>query len=364
MATKTLSGADEILKAVKYMPCVSIIMPFEPKMSLRSELEYKLKLVLSKLESELLASYTEERSLAVLRRLRLLIKDLDFSTYKKSIAIFVSPIMEKIFYLDIPVEEKIIVDDSFEIRDLVYSKKEIHKYLVLVLSSKRTRIFLGNTHTFARIVSNVPDHVAAYRNDVPERVGNFSDPSERKEIMLEKFLRHTDDGLSILLRAYPLPLFVMGTDRVIGHFKKITHNATRILGYVHGNYEDASEEELKKVLEPQIADWKKIKERDLLHQLEAAAGSKKLVAGIENVWREAMHKRGRLLVVEKNYIFPAHHGSDEDVIYSEDHDTTNFYIKDAVDDVIEKILENGGDVEFVDADVLKDYERIALILFY
>lgn len=365
MATKIFPEADEILSAVKYMPCVSIIMPFEPKMSLRSELEYKLKLAMDRVENELLASYTEERSLAVIRKLRPLIKNLDFNTHKRSIAIFVSPLVEKVFYLDIPVEEKIIIDESFEIRDLVYSKKEVHKYLVLVLSSKKTKIYLGNSNTFIRIVSNVPDHIAAYKNDIPERVANFSDPSDRKEVMLEKFLRHTDDGLSILLKAYPLPLFVMGTDRVIGHFKKITHNADRVLDYVHGNYEEAREEELHAVLEPKISDWKKIKQQDLLMQLDSAAGAKKLVSGIQNVWKEAMHKRGKLLIVEKNFIYPAHLGGDKDIIYREDYQSENaFYIKDAVDDVIEKILENGGDVEFVDANVLKDYRKIALILYY
>ncbi|MEI8059611.1 MAG: hypothetical protein WCG67_05590 [Ferruginibacter sp.] len=40
------------------------------------------------------------------------------------------------------------------------------------------------------------------------------------------------------------------------------------------------------------------------------------------------------------------------------------YIKDAVDDVMEKVLENGVDVEFVDDGVLKDYHRIALIKYY
>jgi hypothetical protein len=365
MPTKIFPQADEILQAVKYMPCVSIIMPFEPKMSLKTELEHRLKIAISKVDSEIMASYTEEKALAVLRRLRNLVKNLDFNTHKKSIAIFVSPLVEKVFYLDIPVEEKIIVDDSFEIRDLVYSKKEMHKYLVLVLSSKRTRIYLGNTHTFVRIVSNVPDHVAAFKNDIPERVANFSDPSDRKEVMLEKFLRHTDEGLGILLKAYPLPLFVMGTDRVIGHFKKITHNAGRILGFVHGNYEEATEEELRNALQPQIADWKKVKEADLLRQLDQAAGAKKLVAGMENVWREAMHKKGRLLVVEKNFIYPAHLGGEKDIIYSENNEAGHdFYIKDAVDDVIEKIFENGGDVEFVDPGVLQDYGRIALILYY
>jgi hypothetical protein len=40
------------------------------------------------------------------------------------------------------------------------------------------------------------------------------------------------------------------------------------------------------------------------------------------------------------------------------------YIKDAVDDVMEKVLETGGDVEFVDEGMLKDYDHIALVQYY
>ncbi|MBS1919360.1 MAG: hypothetical protein JST17_03805 [Bacteroidetes bacterium] len=365
MSSKLLSGAEEMLQAVTYTPCVSIIMPFEPKMSLKSELEYRLKIAVKKVDIELLAAYPAEREKTIINRLKYLISNLDYHTHKKSIALFISPVIEKVFYLDFPVEEKIIIDDSFEIRDLVYNKKEIHKYLVLVLSAKRTRIYLGTFSTFVRIVSNLPDHVAAYLNDSPEQVSNFSDASSRKEVMLGKFLRHTDAGLSIILNAYSLPLFVIGTDRVIGHFKKITHNEKRIRGYVRGNYDDATEDELYKAIKPQIANWKKVKQQYLLQQLDAAAGSKKLVSGMENVWREAMNKKGKLLVVEKNYIYQAFPGMSPDFIYVEQNmSTKDIFIKDAVDDVIEKILENGGDVEFVDPGVLKDYEKIALILYY
>jgi hypothetical protein len=39
-----------------------------------------------------------------------------------------------------------------------------------------------------------------------------------------------------------------------------------------------------------------------------------------------------------------------------------FETKDVVGDIIEKVLESGGDVEFVEE--LKDYNRIALIEYY
>jgi hypothetical protein len=365
MRTGILPVENKILVKSGHIPCVSLILPFEPKMSLKNELQYKLKLILGRVESELLVSYTEDKALAVLRRLRMLVKTLDYNTHKKSIAIFASPVLEKIYYLDIAVEEKIIIDDSFEIRDLVYSKKEMHKYLLLVLSSKQCRTYLGNQNQFIRIVSNLPEHVAAFKNDIPQRVANFSDPAQRKAIMLDKFMRHIDEGLSILLKAYPLPVFLMGTSRTTGHFKKLTRNTNRIIGVIHGSFGESSEEELLQAVQPHIADWSQVKGTDLLRQLEAASDAHKLVSGMQEVWIQASAKKGRLLVVEKNYMYPARQGKNKESIHPMDDSPTNeFYIKDAVDDVIEKVLANGGDVEFVNEGVLDAYSRIALVLYY
>lgn len=356
---------QEVMDAVHYRPAVSIILPFEPKMNLKTELNHSLKTAADKVELELRNEYPEEMSSLVVKKLRTLIRGLNFNTHKKSIAIYVSPVFEKVLYLDVMVEEKIIIDESFEIRDLVYSKKQLHKYLVLLLSGKECRIYLGNTDTFVRIVSNTAETVFAYDNDRPERVGNFSDVSERKEIMMDKFLHHIDKSLDLILNAYHLPLFVLGTDRILGHFKKLTSHKTAVVEYVAGNYEEASLPQLKKILEPYIADWKKIKQKDLLNQLEEAAGKKRLAWGMKEVWREAMGHKGRLLVVEKNYMYPAQHGSSEEVIYQSPEAYNKFsYIKDAVDDVIEKVLEIGGDVEFVDENLLKEYDRIALVQYY
>lgn len=40
------------------------------------------------------------------------------------------------------------------------------------------------------------------------------------------------------------------------------------------------------------------------------------------------------------------------------------YIKDGVGVVIEKALESGGDVEFVNKDVVKDYGHIEMVQYY
>lgn len=353
----------EVSGALHYRPAVSIIMPFEPKMISKNELTHSLKLALDEVNQQLRNNYQDDISVLVMGKLKNIVKQLNFNTHKKSVAIYVSPVFEKVLYLDIAVEEKIIIDESFEIRDLVYSKKQMRKYLVLLLSGKECRILLGNTQSLVRIISDSPDPVSLA--DQPEKVGNFSDPSARKDILLEKFLHHIEKSLEIILAAYHLPLFIMGTEKIMGHFKKLTKHGALVIDYIPGNYEEATVDKIRKALEPHIINWKKIRDKDLLNQLQEAADNKRLVYGMKNVWREAVSHKGRLLIVEKNFMYAAEHGSAEDVIYKAIEPYNKFsYIKDAVDDVIEKVLENGGDVEFVDEDTLADFQHIALVKYY
>jgi hypothetical protein len=365
METQLKDSFEAVLNSPKYLPCISIIMPFEPKIGLKKELDYKLKMAKNKMEKELELNYPEDKYLPVLNKLNLILDGLNYNTHKKSVAIFISPLIEKIYYLDIPVEEKIIIDDSFEIRDLIYSKKEIHKYLLVVLSNKWTKIYLGNTTKFIRITSNMPDNIDAYKNDISESVANFSDEKKRKEILINKFLMHTDNGLSILLKTYKLPIFVMGTPKTLGQFKSITHNTQHVIDYIHGNFEEKSEFEFQEVMKPYIKNWKIIHQKRLMGLIDDAYGKKKLAVGINEVWKASVQNRGRLLIVEKNFYFPAEHGANKEVIYKKENSlTSNFFIKDAVDDIIEKVIESGGDIEFVDEGILNDYQKIVLLEYY
>jgi len=71
------------------------------------------------------------------------------------------------------------------------------------------------------------------------------------------------------------------------------------------------------------------------------------------------------LLVEKDYMYIAEHGSTDEIIYKAIEPYNKFsYIKDAVDDVIEKVLQHGGDVEFVNKELLSGYDHIALIKYY
>jgi hypothetical protein len=358
LLTKDIS---EVLSAVHYRPSISILMPFGEKGDLRQNLVQSLDLAADRVERELNTQYPKEIVEPLMKRLRLIIEKLDINHKKKSIAIFLSPVFEKVVFLDIAVEEKVIIDESFEIRDLVYSRKQINKYLVLLLSSRESRIFLGNAHDFARIKLDIPEWAGAYRNDAPERVANFSDTKERKAVLRDKFLHQIDLALDPLLRNFKVPLFVLGTESVLGHFKKLSHHTHSVAGYIQGNYDGKSGIELRKILQPALEWYDKARQTLLMKRIDEAAGQKKLTGGIHSVWKEAMNNNGKLLLVEKNYMYAAQKSQNGTISPVEGNFSS---IRDAVDDLIEKVLETGGDVEFTDAGSLDKYNHIALITYH
>jgi hypothetical protein len=365
MPTKLTPEIGEVIKAVHYLPSVSVIMPFEPKMSVKKDLLYNLKIATNKVEEAIMKNYPADMGVLVIHKLKSILNELNFNTHKKSIAIYVSPVFEKVMYLDIMVDEKIKVDESFEIRDLVNSKKQLQKYLVLLLCSKSSRIYVGNSQSFVRIVSDTSQAAFAYENDPAEIIANYSSINEQKEIVLEKLLHHIDNTLDIILTSYNLPLFVLGTEKIAGHFKKLTNYSKAVVDYIHGDFEEASTHELREILEPAVLDWNKVMEKKILNKLAEAADKNKLAIGMKEVWKTATNHKGQLLVVEKNYMYAAEHGGIEDIIYKATEPYNKFsYIKDAVDDVMVKVLEDGGDVEFVNDGVLQNYQHIALVQYY
>lgn len=355
----------EVIQVAHQRPSVSIIFPLITRINMQKEVSYKIKLAVDKVENELLNTYPNELADVVVKKLRNIQKQIKVDTTKKTCIVFASPVFEKVVYLDIPVEEKIIIDESFEIRDIVYQNTQLSKYLVCEVNGKGSKLYLGDGVSLTQLHSNVPESIYAFVRDAPTRISNFTDITKHKQDHVEKFLLQLDDALGHILHDLPVPLYMIGTEKIIGLFKKLTHHANQIADYIHGNFEESSIKELNAIIKPHVNQFQKSKEKVLLKEIEQAMSAKKCAIGIQEVWKEAMLHKGRKLLVEKNYMCPALRNDHQQLITQPTGlNHRNAYIRDAVDDVIEMILKNGGEVEFVETDVLREFDRIVLIEYY
>lgn len=361
---KTFYSAEinEVMQATHYRPSLSIILPLEHQRRFSGELDLVLKATADKVEVELSKDYPSEICQLMMKKLRKLTVGIKAGTRKRSLAIYVSPIFEKVLFMDSPVQERIVIDESFEIRDLIYDKKQDSPYLLLILSAKLGQMYLGNIADFRRIPLPVPESIYAYINEWPESVANFTDATERKQIVIHKFVQHMDKALGNIINEYPLPIFVLGTEKILGHFRKHTKHTRAIAAYITGDYRVTNFSRLREIIEPHLALWQHRKLETILDQIESAAGKKKLTSGIKPVWNAVMNNIGHHLVVESNFVCAAHRGAQQDVIEPSNGPFNEIsFFRDAVDDIIEKVMTKGGDVDFVEPGALKDHGHIALV---
>jgi len=247
---------------------------------------------------------------------------------------------EKLFYLDTPLEEKVIVDTSFNIRSLVESKKRLQQHLVLVLGSNISKVYFGNGLHLVSMLTNT-------------RKKSQSDNISS----LENFLRETDNNLGIILNYFPLlPLFVVGDPKVLNEYKILTRNETHITQLIETCSDEVTAEEVKTALHPYIINWELIRMKHLHRRLDNAMESGKIAVGLDDVSKAANQRHAKLLVIEKGYTAPVVKAGQKGDAYK---DST--LLTDAVDEVIERVLSSGGEVAFTDKKVLKGYQHIALI---
>ena len=84
--------------AVKSLPLISLVFPFELKMNQQLSLTNMLTLAADNEEKKLALKYPEERVGPLIKKLRHLIAGIPCRKDKMSLCILVSPLIEKVYY--------------------------------------------------------------------------------------------------------------------------------------------------------------------------------------------------------------------------------------------------------------------------
>lgn len=345
-------------------PSVTVFLGFNPKMEKKNKILYSLSRVLREVTSQLGFKYPGEMSELVIEKLDTIIRNLNFTTNTQSLAIFVSPVFEKVYYLDIELEERVIVNQSLQIRDLVDNKKQLNRFHVLLLSKKNSKILLGSANGLINI--SFESFVNRMHNET-EFLGNsdFQNSPKGDATRIKSYLLHIDQVLNTVLLNDRLPIVVVGDCKLITQFKKITCNDESIAEFVNGDFQNYSFAAIEKMLKTGIINWQQIRDKRLLDQLKVATDHNQLIFEIVRIRHEVLRSRGGLLILEKEALGDFIGKVIEESIDSMVQKYNKFSnVKNQVDEIIEKVFENGDNVELVNKGFLKNYGPIALIKKY
>jgi hypothetical protein len=96
-------------------------------------------------------------------------------------------------------------------------------------------------------------------------------------------------------------------------------------------------------------------------RLDEAVSANRHASGIDQVWRAAAGGKCQVLLVEKDFKYPADLNPEGDRLLPHTGQGAGS-LDDAVDEVIDRVLNSGGEVFFYPAGDLDVHQRIAAVL--
>lgn len=362
-AEDAVNRADlEQLQKPREYPAVSLLSPLQRHRPGNGDDPIRLRDLVDRVRRRLDAELGARESTPVIRRLEEGVAAIDLRNPSDGVAVFVTPAETHVLALPFTVPERVVVDSTFETRDLARGLARSPRYRVLALAEKPTRLFEGTHSTLSEIrTGGFPMFVEGARGE-PLESGGYVTHASRTEEQHRQFFRRVDRALAELAGTEPLPIVVAGPERDLAYFDDVTEHGDWIVGRLVGSHAVTAPDRLAHLADPVVDEYLAGQRARIVLELVEAVGSARAIVGIKPVWERAVEGRGRVLVVEEDFEYPARI-VDGGLEPAGDVDAPEV-VDDAVDELVEIVLGEGGEVVFVEPGGLGEHGPVALLLRY
>jgi len=295
------------------------------------------------------------------RRLEDAVDSVDLTRPPDAVGIFVAPGETHVLPLPFSVHECVAIDETFATRDLVRGLERTPRYRLLALGEKPVRLLEGAASTLVEVQDAAfPVFVEGARGE-PLASGGPVTRTSPPESQRLAFFRRVDEALDAVSAGDPLPLVVAGTERDLAYYDEVTRHADAIVGRLPGNHEDTRPDVLAQLASPLIERHLGSRRAELIHELVEAVGPGRAVVGVDAAWDATLAGRARILLIEGDFTYPARVVDDR----LEPADAACVPgVVDAVDELVERVLDQRGEVVVCNAGELADHGPVAMLLRY
>jgi hypothetical protein len=355
----------QFLQSLRGYPALSILAPTHRNFPENRQDPIRIKNLVKQAGERLLAEFSKREVEPLLSRVEALAAAIDYNYALDGLALFVNQDLAQKFYLPFQVKERVVVDQTFATRDLVYALNRSPRYWVLALSEQTTRLYEGWRDTLIEVTANGFPMAQEGPGVTEPMPGGFGiSKSAYRDERHRQFFRQVDAALGQMAATDPLPLMLVGVDRNQAFFNEVSANKNLIAATLTGSHDKTPAHELAKLVWPLVQEHLARQHREILQEMEAAVNAGKYASGIDAAWRFAHEGRGAVLLVEEDFHYPAQADASGLRLAPANDLTGPNVFDDAVDELIETVLGKGGRVTFVENGALAGHQRLAMILRY
>ncbi len=320
----------------------------------------KVKNLVRKAVGRLHGEFPKREVAAVVKNLERLVREVDWKHTLDGLALFAGRDWSAAFGLPFRVRPRATVDEGFATRDLVYAFNRAAPYRVLVLGHA-TRLYDAWTDVLDEHTAG-PFPMTHRGPGLSRRPGAYGiNPSAKRDEAYRRFFGRVDAAVAALQKADPLPLVVVGVERNLAFFREVAAQPGAAVGMLAGNHDRTPPDVLGKQVRPVFESGATARRTEALVRLDSAVGVHRHASGVDQVWRAAAGGKCKTLLVEKDFKYPADVSPEGDRLlpYTGRGAAS---LDDAVDEVVARVLDAGGEVFFYAPDDLDVHQRIAAVL--
>lgn len=333
-----------------------------------------LKNQLKVVEERVTNEYDKQTAAAILENIHAKTDELDHNYNLDTLAIFASVDDAQVIRMPLDTAERVIVDTRFATRDLVRDMASaVHYYAVVITRDYARLIEAANDRVVMEFDKN--DNEQNHMEHIPFPIKNTTlyttsgadrSAASNEDNYLKEFLNRVDKSVQELWGDHKMPLVIVGDKRNISFYKEVCDRPENIIATVDNvtELEDGSAQHIIDGVQEAVEDYRTSLHEAALGEIDKARGGDLLRTDLQDIYQAAFQGAGETLYVRKGYSQPAKIDEKAQTLQLADDATAAGVTDDAVGDIIEHIMHNGGEVVFLPEDMMGDEQPLALVTRY
>lgn len=349
------------LRKVKKENCISIILTTHKSKPDYLEDSLRLKNMVKEVETRLAADVDKKKADQLMQKLHSVVDEIDHSKNIESLLIFVNEDMAEYVRIPVPVQDRVIIDNTFATRDFFRAIHLETHYFILVLSQEKIRLVEAENGKMLRELGDPFPYINEYYT-VSKAAGAIASKQSR---LLEEFFNQADKQVNHIFKENPLPVFICGLEENYAMYMSVADRKEIIFEvYLNKNkINDATHNIVEESWEV-LKDFKTKRNLQRKDDLKKAVGENKFLSDTNEIWKAIEQGRVQTLFVEQGLFQPAVQNNGEIEYVSNDRRAEKDVIDDIYDEMIEKNMDFGGDVVFLPKGELDQFNGFGAITRY
>lgn len=362
------------LRETKADPAVSIFVKTHREHPANDQDPIALKNQLKVAEERLIKEYDKRTATTILDNIHAKTKELNHNYNLDTLAIFASTDDVQIVRMPLDTTERVVISYRFATRDLVRDMASAVHYYIVVLTRDGARLIEASND---RVVAEFDKDNDKQNNmeSIPFPIDNNglyttgdggSDRSSNNESSyLKEFFNQVDKSVQELWGEHKMPLVIVGDIRNIGYYKDVCDRPENIIATVSNvtELEEGSAQHIVDSVQEAVEKYRTSLHEAALGEIDKARGANMLRTDLQDVYRAAFQGAGETLYVRRGYIQSAKIDETAQTLTLVD-DAAEGVTDDAVGEIIEHVIHNGGKAVFMPQDIMSADQPIALVTRY